>query len=164
MYDKRQTDAGEDKKKACVRTHAKYWKFTRRTNPLVQLHFYLSWVHWPKDFIWGVRQVGFFIDRKRVLKRPYSKLWFGTFLRLMLEEMVVQNVQQLSEFSSDNDGWPLKSKLLSCFIKLELNETFLLLTSACFSCIFLPKIQNNDLRTSSWRHNDATNSDFCQTF
>ena len=78
--------------------------------------------------------------------------------------MVVQKVQQLSEFFSDNDGWPLKSKLLSCFIKLKLNDTIFLLTSAYFSGIFLPKLQNNDLMTSSWRHNVVTNSDFYQTF
>ena len=71
----------------------------------------------------------------------------------MVEEMVVQKFQLLSEFLSDNDGWPLKSKLLSCFIKLKLNDTIFLLTSAYFSGIFLPKLQNV-----------VTNSDFYQTF
>ena len=82
----------------------------------------------------------------------------------MVEVMVVQKVQHLSKFLSDNDGWPLKSKLLSYSINLELNDTNLLQTSAYFPFIFLSNIKKNDLMTSSRRHSDVTNSDFCQTF
>ena len=137
---------------------------TQRTNPLVQPHFNFLLIPSPKEFVWEYRQVGFLINRKRSLKRPYSKLQFGPFLKLVVEGTVVQKVQLLSEFLSNNDGWPLKSKLCSCFTKLELNDANFLLTSACFSCIFLCNVQNNDMMTSSWHHNDVTNSDFCQTF
>ena len=44
----------------------------------------------------------------------------------MVEEVVPQKAQQLSEFLSESDGWPLKLKLLSFFIKLELNDTNIL--------------------------------------
>ena len=58
----------------------------------------------PKEFVWGVEEVCFLIDRKGVLKRPYSKLKFGPFLKLMVEEVVPQKAQQLSEFLSESDG------------------------------------------------------------
>ena len=99
-----------------------------------------------------------------VLERPYSKLKFGPFLKLMVEEVVPQKAQQLSEFLSESDGWPLKLKLLSFFIKLEANDTNILLMSAFFSGIFLPQIQKHYLMKSSWRHSDVTTSDFCQSF
>ena len=83
--------------------------------------------------------MGFLSDRKMGLKRPYSKLEFGPFLKLTVEKVVAQKVQQLSKFLSDDDGWPFKSKLLSWFIKLQLNDTNFLLMSAYFSASFCLK-------------------------
>ena len=56
------------------------------------------------EFVWGVEEVCFLIDLKGVLKRPYSKLKFGLFLKLMVEEVVPQKAQQLSKFLSESDG------------------------------------------------------------
>ena len=70
----------------------------------------------------------------------------------MVEKMVVQKVQQLSKFLSDNHGWPLKSKLLSCFIMLEPNDTNFLLMSAFFLASFRLKHR----KMIWWRHHDVT--------
>ena len=95
-----------------------------------------------------------------VLKRPYSKLQFPPYLRLMVDERVVQKVQELPEFLSYEDGWPLKLKLLSFFIQLGPNDSHFFADVSIFYRYTFARLRENDLMTSSWRHNIRSSPNF----